>query len=88
MNFTTPEFIDNTFHDCKKCGVHVTCGRASSWEFEICPKCYDSIMDNKRRMETDLMSTVVSSVISPMTLYLNRYTPLEMERMKKMERMN
>ena len=79
MNFDTPEFIDNHSHICKNCKVHVKCGRASSWEFDYCPKCYY----NKASRKIDPLSTVVNAaIINPMTIYLNRYTPLYMEKMK------
>ena len=82
MSFAAAELIDNKPHDCKDCGVHVKCGRATSWEFGFCPKCYEG-KKNRRESEIDPMETVVSSaVINPMTLYLNRYTPFEMEKMK------
>ena len=82
MSFAAPELIDNHSHDCKDCGVHVKYGRAASWEFGFCPKCYERKI-NRKESEIDPMKTVVSSsVINPMTLYLNRYTPSEMEKMK------
>jgi len=82
MSFAAPELIDNKPQDCKDCGVHVKFGRASSWEFGFCPKCYELAI-NRRESEIDPMKTVVNSaVINPMTLYLNKYTPFEMEEMK------
>jgi len=83
MNFASPELLDNRSHDCKDCGVHVKYGRASSWEFGFCPKCYEHER-NRREPEIDPIKTVVSpAVTTPMTLYLDLYTPDEMRNMKK-----
>jgi hypothetical protein len=77
LNFTTPEFIDGRPHDCKDCGVHVKCGRALSWEFGFCPKCYEP---ERNRIKSKPMNTIINpAVINPMTVYLNLYTPREME---------
>jgi len=82
MSFAESELMDNHSHDCKDCGTHVKNGRATSWESGFCPKCYEG-KKNRRESEINPMKTVVSSaIINPMTLYLNRYTPGEMEKMK------
>jgi len=80
MSFDTPEFIDNTHHICKNCGIIVKYGRASSWEFEKSSKCY---YNKVNRNKIDPLKTIVTpSIIAPVIIYLNRYTPFEMERMK------
>ena len=79
MSLTTPKLIGDNSHDCKNCDTHVEFGRAISWEFELCPKCYKHEI-NKRESKINPIETVVNSaVINPMTLYLNQYTPREME---------
>ena len=82
MIFPTPELLDNHSHDCKDCGIHVEYGRALSWEFGFCPKCYERER-NRKESEIDPMKTVFSpAIINPMTLYLDLYTIREMEKMK------
>lgn len=82
MSFAKPELIltEKNPKDCSKCKTHVKNARAISWDYGFCPRCYElNITQNTNPLET----VVKCAVVNPMDLYLNRYTPFEMEEMRK-----
>jgi len=81
LNFTKPELISHSNpKDCPICGIHVNNARATSWDYGFCPKCYELKITQKN---TNPLETIVkSAVVNPITLYLNRYTPGEMEKIR------
>lgn len=86
MSFTTPELILSSKKnpkDCSICNIHVNNARASSWEYNICPRCYIT-NEEKKSINTNPLNTVAkTSIYSPITSYLNKYTISEMRNIKK-----
>lgn len=78
MNYESSECtISKTSKTCNICGKHVNNPRAVSWEYNTCPSCYG--------YETPVINndTTVTVIVTPMTNYLDKYTPFEMRRMKE-----
>jgi len=88
MSFKDPELISlNNPKTCIKCKKHVNNARAISWESNVCPKC-DTFKVEKQSIGNfnphDMVVNII--IVTPMTVYLNRYTPYEMIKMKQEER--
>jgi len=83
VSFTSPELTPSSNpKTCNICGIHVNNARAMSWENNTCPRCY--VLKEEKQDNSNPLDTVVNCIIvTPMTVYLNRYTSFEMMRMKK-----
>ncbi len=72
----------NTSKTCSRCGITVSKCSAISWDDGICPSCYHrcNIKENPKN-ENPLLTIVYSANPSPVTLYLNKFTDHERNRM-------
>lgn len=85
MSFAAPEPIlsDKISTVCTKCGKSVISPTSLSWDFGVCPSCYEYIPIQNNIDSGNPLSTVVKTAkINPVTIYLDKYTPFEMEKMK------